>query len=727
MALSIGWQPDTRLVVLDTITEEYRQYIQPGDVILAIDSSPALRGQRIFTTPVRSSYQFTLQRGERVFVQEVPVFQSQLFQMWILSISIMAMAFWFIGFMTVRFARPQHPPPFYVGLGFQLIGAGIISPGPSQFGAPGAWLVGNVLIFFFPLIMLYLGCVPRHKPLSGTALRIFQANFYLLVILAMVAAIEVVFLFPEQSLGDVTGIPLALILTIFAGVGVAGAVIILLLRLLRSPKQSYERQQLSILFVFLILAVTPLFFFIILPVNRFIFVPFPFVYSLFLLAPAGYFFVLHRHGHLELDALFSRIVTVVALTMAVGMAYITGVYLLDSTFQIGFDNLQYSMFAFLLFGVAVAGQRQVQTWVDLLFYGRDSFDQDSLQIVKTQLSANPEPTTVAEVVKQVAIHFNARHLAVLVRDGTCYKFLAGNAPTSAIDIKDANPNVCLRALDSDSLIGLPEWVDLSLPIKARGEMLGLFLLSRPVNGYFHSRQVRSLQDIAEILAFSLLVIGLVETMQHLSQKALLEKERQRQQIATEIHNVPLQTLASVMMQLKKHASDKEVQSAAETIRQVTQDLRRIISGLRPPVLRESLEWMTRQMIREFAETHDDIRVTLHPIEIYSDKQTDELTKMIFYYVLTESLNNISKHAQATEVDVLLSCDEDVLKLEVKDNGIGANIASQPLTELLRRHHIGVADMYRWASMAGGTLEIDTVTPSGTSVRLLLPIAAESGR
>jgi two-component system sensor histidine kinase UhpB len=241
-----------------------------------------------------------------------------------------------------------------------------------------------------------------------------------------------------------------------------------------------------------------------------------------------------------------------------------------------------------------------------------------------------------------------------------------------------------------------------------------------VNAYFNTRQVESVQDIADILAFSLMVINLVETMQELSRQVLYEKELQRQRIATEIHNEPLHTLTTVMMQLREGASDEAIRDAARTIRRVTRDLRRIIAGLRPPVLKDSVEWMTRQLVREFDETHDDICVSLD-LAIRSDKQASEQTKLACYYILTEALNNVSKHAQATSVAEKLYYGEDRLTLEVRDNGVGAEVATRPLTELLRGHHIGVADMHRWASIGGGTLEIGENVPSGTAVLLALPV------
>lgn len=727
LTLFLGWHPDTELTVLPVIEEAYRSFVQPGDVVLEIDGRPVRRGDPIFVSPVKSTYQLTLQRGAQVFSQEIPVVESKLFQMWELSKGVLALLIWFVAFLTVQFARQGQFSALYVGFSFQLIAAGIVSPGPAQLGAPGAWLVGQVLIFYFPLIMLYLSFVPRNSPITARARRMLQGSFYLLTGLALVAAYEVLFLFPERSLADILGLRSLTIITILAGVSVVAAMVILLFRLFQSPKRSYDRQQLTILFTFLALALIPLFFFVILPVDQTsFFAPFPSVYSLFLLAPAGYFFVLHRQGYLELDALFSRIVTAVTLILAVGMAYATAVYLMDAVFQVELGNVEQGIFILALFGIATVSQKQVQEYVDLLVYGRDFLGDESIQEVKAKLSANPEPATVADVVREVAAYLNVQQAAVMVSNDQQYTLLAGNVDPLTVPRPAFEQEIQLRAHDPDTMIGLPGWVELSIPITARGDMLGALLLSRPLNGYFNARQVKTLQDIADILAFGLLVISLVETMYDLSQQALYEKEIQRQQIATEIHNEPLHSLTTLMMQLQTEVSDDVIRDAARTIREVTRDLRRIISGLRPPSLKEAIGWMTRQVVREFDETHDNIDVTLD-LDVRSDVQAAELTKLAFHYILTEALNNVSKHARATKVTVTLCYAEDLLTLTVRDNGVGPGVAMRPLTELLRKHHLGVADMHRWASLSGGTLAIGANSPSGTMVKLTLPMTISSPR
>jgi signal transduction histidine kinase len=721
LGLFLGWHPDTQLVVLPTIEEQYQKYVQPGDVVLAVDGRPVRRGDLTFQSPVKPVYELTLQRGRETVVQEIVVGESQLFEFWEISRGVLAVLIWFLGFLTVQFARPQQTPAVIVGLSFQLIAAGIVSPGPSQFGAPGAWLVGQVLIWFFPLIMLYLSFFPRYTPLGGGSAMLLQVSLVFLSGLALVAAWEQLLLFPEKSLADVVGIRSQTILTVVTGISLITAVFVLLARVMRLPKQSYERRQLIVLFTFLVLAIAPLFFFVIVPVDQtVIFAPFPFIYSFFLLAPAGYFFVLHRQGRLSLDALFSQIVTVVVLVLAVSMAYVTGLVLFETVFQLDANSILQGVVALSLFGVAMLGQRPVQSYVDLLIYGRDLPGDATLQEIKACLSGSPEPATVTNVLGKIAAYLQVEQTAVLVKEGSKYVWLAGNtAPFGAMPPRA--DSLCLRTRDPHCLEGLPEWVELSLPISSRGEMLGLLLLSRPLDGHFNGRQVDLLQNIADILAFSLLVISLVGAIHDLSQRALHDRELQRQRLATEIHNEPLHTLTTLMMELQTADMDETVRRTAQTLRKVTRDLRRIMTDLRPSVLKDAVDWIARQVAREFEETHSGIVVRLD-VAVKNERQASETTKMAFYYILTEALNNVIKHAQATQVTVMVRYDGEKLKLAVRDNGVGPGVATRSLTELLRRQHMGVVDMHRWASVGGGTLEIGENEMGGTAVNLTLPVA-----
>ena len=725
--LVVGWHPDTQLTVLQVVEEQYQAYVQPGDVIVSVNGQIAQRGERLFSYPVQSIYDVLLLREGQTVAEQIPVGESLFFRIWLISQSGLALVMWLVGFLTTQFARREQMAAVYTGLSFQLIAAGIVSPGPTNYGAPGAWVVGQVLVFYFPVILIYLSLVPRQTPLPPMAQSLLKASFAVATTFALLAAIEAIWLFPEQSIADYLSIRSSMLLTIVTGIGMVLSIAILLTRLFKLPRNSYMRQQVQVVTLFLTLAITPLFLLVILPLDQtLIFAPFPVIYSFFLLAPAGYFFVFHRQGYLALDMFFSRVVMIAILILAVVVAYTTGVYLLEVLWDIPLNQVRQGGFMLLLLGVVAIGQRPVQQSVDLLIYGQDILNEETIQEINAQLAADPGPATVTAIVQQIGEAIQVQEMAVLAKETEGYKAITKQMAVSPVAHGVWEETMCLRSHDAEQLTGLPDWVELALPMSARGDVLGLLLLARPGNGYFNSRQIRVLRDVADTMAFGLLVINLVETMQQLLRQSLYEKEQQRHQIATEIHNEPLQTLTALAMQLQisKAVTTTTLQEAAVTIREVANELRRIISGLRPPVLRESVEWIVRQSVREFDQTHRNLAINLQ-IDAPGQRQAAETTKIAVYYILTEALNNIKKHAQAQTVTVDLYYGDEELKLVITDDGVGPGIARQPLTQLLRNQHIGVADMHRWASVASGELTINVCQPTGTSVTLLLPLETAS--
>ena len=508
------------------------------------------------------------------------------------------------------------------------------------------------------------------------------------------------------------------ILVILTGAAILTAVGLLIARHFYASAYSYERQQLRILLLFLSLAVIPLLIFVLTPLAQTLFVPYPFLYSLFLLAPSGYFFVFHRQGRLALDSFFSRVLTFFVLVLAVGMAYATGVYLLEALFAIQLSELALGGMLLTLFTLAFIGQRGVQAGVDGLIYGRDDLPPAVLQAARARLAAQPEPRAVAAVVADLAARMHVPQTAVLLKSGAQFR-----SPDRqlAIPASAALQKINLRARDGDLPAGCPAWVELSLPLAARGDAVGLLWLARPAGGYFHARQLAALSELADLLALGLLAINLVTMIQALSGRTLYEKERQRQQIATEIHNEPLHTLTAVLMQLGLAPAEEGLGLARQSIRQATRDLRRIIADLRPPALKQSVEWIARQLARAFAEEHPQIDVDLR-LDLQSERPADPQTKAAFYYILTEALHNVSKHARAARVTVELAYDGRRLRCTVADDGVGRQVGAAPLGELLAAGHLGIADMHRWATVGGGQLQITGEWGPGDG-RYLDPIPA----
>jgi len=90
--------------------------------------------------------------------------------------------------------------------------------------------------------------------------------------------------------------------------------------------------------------------------------------------------------------------------------------------------------------------------------------------------------------------------------------------------------------------------------------------------------------------------------------------------------------------------------------------------------------------------------------------------LILFRILQEVLNNIIKHAQATQINILLDYLEAVLQLQVTDNGIGFNHSDlQPA-----RSGMGLQNIQKRASIIGGEANITSNPAEGTTITILTP-------
>jgi len=197
--------------------------------------------------------------------------------------------------------------------------------------------------------------------------------------------------------------------------------------------------------------------------------------------------------------------------------------------------------------------------------------------------------------------------------------------------------------------------------------------------------------------------------------------QQRQQIATEIHNGPLHTLTAVLLQTGTQPAETALQQAHDGIRHAARALRHIITGLRPPVLQQSIPCILRAVTREFNTRHPWIHLSIHA-EIRSGLTVAAPAKAAFFYILTEALNNIHKHAAAAQVTISLYIDDQRLRCIIQDDGGGENIGVAPLNELQRSGQMGIADMHQWAAGCGGRLGIEDVPEGGMAVSFTLPLS-----
>jgi signal transduction histidine kinase len=199
---------------------------------------------------------------------------------------------------------------------------------------------------------------------------------------------------------------------------------------------------------------------------------------------------------------------------------------------------------------------------------------------------------------------------------------------------------------------------------------------------------------------------------------------ERQRLARDIHDTLAQGFISIVMHLE--AADqalpddldtlqKHLDRARETARTSLEQARRVVHALRPQSLDErSLpEAIERTAVRWQEETGIPLTATTtgDPIPLHPDIEVTLLR------ATQEALANIRKHAQATAVQLTLSYIDDVVMLDVQDNGVAfAGAAVSPLSG-----GYGLQAMRERVEQCGGSVTLESEPGEGTTVVVSIPI------
>ncbi len=201
------------------------------------------------------------------------------------------------------------------------------------------------------------------------------------------------------------------------------------------------------------------------------------------------------------------------------------------------------------------------------------------------------------------------------------------------------------------------------------------------------------------------------------------KEEERRRIALDIHDDLGQNLMVLRIDVsllhartaKTHPRlHRHAQRVLDTIDTTIRSVRTIINDLHPSTLELGLgpaaEWLIRQM-----EGRGAIRYRLTLDSEAPDLGLDQRQTSAIFRVLQESLSNIVRHAQASEVEVALAQDKDAIVLRISDNGIGM----QP-DDHGKKATFGLKSIRERVHALGGELRIDSQAGQGTVLAIHVP-------
>ena len=205
------------------------------------------------------------------------------------------------------------------------------------------------------------------------------------------------------------------------------------------------------------------------------------------------------------------------------------------------------------------------------------------------------------------------------------------------------------------------------------------------------------------------------------------REQEKSRIARELHDELAQSLTALRMDvewLKSHGvapegpSAKKLTAMETMLERTIKATRRISADLRPLMLDDlGLVPAAQWLVENFRERHGiecGITITPPDLELVDPHAT------AVYRIMQESLQNAARHAKASRVDVELACIDSHVRLRVRDDGVGFDLANPR-----KPNSFGLVGLRERAHLVDGEITIDTAPGRGTRIDVLIPLADRS--
>ena len=221
---------------------------------------------------------------------------------------------------------------------------------------------------------------------------------------------------------------------------------------------------------------------------------------------------------------------------------------------------------------------------------------------------------------------------------------------------------------------------------------------------------------------------------HLLRKGLAAgQEKEKQHLARELHDGPIQKLHGLHVELMANAFEnsreaerqRSEDSARERLGQelmnVAKELREVCAHLHPSTLER---FGLREALRAHADRMEAECGIPVDFEIVISEESTTLTpstRLALYRIAQEAISNASRHSEASRITVRIEENGNGLHLRVMDDGTGfdADQQGEEFTEQLGQNY-GLLSMQERAELLGASFAIDSAPGAGTIVQVAVP-------
>jgi PAS domain S-box-containing protein len=279
-----------------------------------------------------------------------------------------------------------------------------------------------------------------------------------------------------------------------------------------------------------------------------------------------------------------------------------------------------------------------------------------------------------------------------------------------------------------------------LPLKSKERVVGVLIMGSKSDILFSEKDHELLKSLGNTIGVAIDHARLFEEvkktskeveqerekLEQLTMKLLVSQEEERGKISRELHDEAGQLLSTLKINLdmiKKQlpgGSDSIEELIAKSTKLVDQsslEIKRICTNLLPSVLESlGLEAALASYIEGFKKTYG-IDAEFNSCEI--KKRLPFEIERVIYRVVQESLNNIAKHAGATQLRINLIDTPSSIIATLEDNGVGFDV-KKTLSSQEANRGLGLLGIKERVSLVKGKVTIKSEPQKGTVIRLEIP-------
>jgi signal transduction histidine kinase len=267
-------------------------------------------------------------------------------------------------------------------------------------------------------------------------------------------------------------------------------------------------------------------------------------------------------------------------------------------------------------------------------------------------------------------------------------------------------------------------------ITAAVSLILFLLLSAPGAGVLWVAIAAAVMSLSYSLHRQYLERRMSNTLRHnviVRSQAEGAKEAERERIAADFHDGPLQNFISFQMRLEiiRKLLGRDVEAAAEELRQLQElcrnqvgELRGFVRSMRPAdegvTLSASLSRMAEQFQRDTG-----IATTFSSAEFHDPAETEISLELL--QIVRETLNNVHKHSGASRVAISVGKRGHTLEVKAEDNGGGYPFSGAFTLDELELLRMGPVSIKRRVRMLGGELLLESRPGQGSSLEIRVPV------